>query len=232
MTTQPPESAADPIMAAHQQLMARLVEVQERVMLAYLLGEAPEAGVDHQTSRTASVARSEPTSLQPVPVPSAPPVLEPAAPPTPAAVPVPPPPAVPTPAQAVLMPSDPAALTTALTAIIGERTGYPPEVIGSDTDLQGELGIDSIKKVEILGLFQRQYGFGTSDQPSAMQELAQVKTPGQAVEVLGALLDAAVPATNAAAPGIGAAAPSGNGQAPASVDERPARFVPVPEGAT
>jgi acyl transferase domain-containing protein/NAD(P)H-dependent flavin oxidoreductase YrpB (nitropropane dioxygenase family)/NADP-dependent 3-hydroxy acid dehydrogenase YdfG len=39
----------------------------------------------------------------------------------------------------------------ALLAIIEERTGYPPDMVGLDQDLEAELGVDSIKRVEIVG---------------------------------------------------------------------------------
>lgn len=37
-----------------------------------------------------------------------------------------------------------------LVAVVSEKTGYPAETIGLDMDLEGDLGIDSIKRVEIL----------------------------------------------------------------------------------
>ena len=37
-----------------------------------------------------------------------------------------------------------------LRALISDKTGYPPEMLEVDMDLEGELGIDSIKQVEIL----------------------------------------------------------------------------------
>src|SRR3546814_20115824 len=42
-----------------------------------------------------------------------------------------------------------------LLAIVAERTGYPTEMLGLDADLEADLGIDSIKRVEILGAFQK-----------------------------------------------------------------------------
>ncbi len=36
---------------------------------------------------------------------------------------------------------------------MSERTGYPAEMLGLDADLEGDLGIDSIKRVEIAGTF-------------------------------------------------------------------------------
>jgi len=40
-----------------------------------------------------------------------------------------------------------------LMAIVSARTGYPPEMIDVDSDMEADLGIDSIKRVEILGEF-------------------------------------------------------------------------------
>ncbi len=40
-----------------------------------------------------------------------------------------------------------------LLAVVCERTGYPAEMIDFDGDLEADLGIDSIKRVEILGAF-------------------------------------------------------------------------------
>ena len=42
-------------------------------------------------------------------------------------------------------------LQAQLLSVVAERTGYPPEMLGLDQDLEAELGIDSIKRVEILG---------------------------------------------------------------------------------
>ena len=46
-------------------------------------------------------------------------------------------------------------LKTRLLASVAERTGYPADMLGLDQDLEAELGIDSIKKVEILGAMQK-----------------------------------------------------------------------------
>ena len=48
--------------------------------------------------------------------------------------------------------------TTAATvlAVIAEKTGYPVEVLAPDMDLEADLGIDSIKRVEILAAVSQQ----------------------------------------------------------------------------
>lgn len=39
--------------------------------------------------------------------------------------------------------------------IVSQRTGYPPEMLDPSLDLEADLGIDSIKRVEILNSFQK-----------------------------------------------------------------------------
>ncbi|MPY88885.1 MAG: SDR family oxidoreductase [Luteitalea sp.] len=43
-----------------------------------------------------------------------------------------------------------------LLQIVSDRTGYPIEMLDVDLDIEADLGIDSIKRVEILSSFQRQ----------------------------------------------------------------------------
>jgi acyl transferase domain-containing protein/NAD(P)H-dependent flavin oxidoreductase YrpB (nitropropane dioxygenase family)/short-subunit dehydrogenase len=57
-------------------------------------------------------------------------------------------------------------LTDHLLTVASERTGYPREVLGTDQDVEAELGIDSIKRVEILGALQQQL-------PSSMHPVIQ-----------------------------------------------------------
>lgn len=75
----------------------------------------------------------------PAPVVTAPVAAAPAAPaPTPA------------PAPAAAAPAEGASSSTVL-AIIAEKTGYPVDALAPEMDLEADLGIDSIKRVEILG---------------------------------------------------------------------------------
>jgi NAD(P)-dependent dehydrogenase (short-subunit alcohol dehydrogenase family)/acyl carrier protein len=45
-------------------------------------------------------------------------------------------------------------MTGALLEAVSEKTGYPPEMLELDMNLDSDLGIDSIKRVEILSAFQ------------------------------------------------------------------------------
>jgi len=46
---------------------------------------------------------------------------------------------------------DRAELTRRLVAMVSERTGYPVDMLDPSKDLEAELGVDSIKRIEILG---------------------------------------------------------------------------------
>jgi len=46
------------------------------------------------------------------------------------------------------------ALTAGLLAVVSELTGYPREMLGLDMDIEADLGIDSIKRVEILSTLE------------------------------------------------------------------------------
>ena len=52
------------------------------------------------------------------------------------------------------------AISAALLGLIEEKTGYPPDMVGLNQDLEAELGIDSIKRVEILGALLQQLPAG------------------------------------------------------------------------
>src|SRR5205085_1537300 len=45
-------------------------------------------------------------------------------------------------------------MSETLLAVVAEKTGYPAEMLGLDMSLDADLGIDSIKRVEILAALQ------------------------------------------------------------------------------
>ncbi len=72
-------------------------------------------------------------------------------------------------------------LSAALLKIVGEKTGYPPEMLELDMDLEADLGIDSIKRVEILGALEDEF----PSLPEANTEvLAQTRTLLEIVEYM------------------------------------------------
>ncbi|HEX8804600.1 MAG TPA: beta-ketoacyl synthase N-terminal-like domain-containing protein, partial [Acidimicrobiales bacterium] len=74
----------------------------------------------------------------------------------------------------------PAALLETVVAIVSERTGYPVEMLDPDLDLEAELSIDSIKRIEILGELAERVGLPgmeeTGVDESVIEELALIKT--------------------------------------------------------
>lgn len=168
------------VMAAYQQTMRQFLETQEGVMLAYLTGApahavgrgAPQGSTGayrgpsvQRPMAPMAMSHAAPPPPQPAPaaaVPSAPPAATPPEPvaPSPAAPPVPPTQASdPSPstaagneAAAVESPEwDRAAVTAALLEIVEDRTGYPQDMLDLDSNMEADLGIDSIKRVEIVG---------------------------------------------------------------------------------
>ena len=72
-------------------------------------------------------------------------------------------------------------LSEALLKIVGEKTGYPPEMLELGMDLEADLGIDSIKRVEILGALEEEF---PSLPPADTEVLAQTRTLLEIVEYM------------------------------------------------
>jgi acyl transferase domain-containing protein len=99
---------------------------------------------------------------------------------TPAVTP-PPPAVVPTAAPvARVAPEAPAApavdLPSLLLKVVSERTGYPQDMLGLDQDMEADLGIDSIKRVEIFGALRDLAGEGALSGDGDMEAVAKLKT--------------------------------------------------------
>jgi acyl transferase domain-containing protein/acyl carrier protein len=70
-------------------------------------------------------------------------------------------------------------LTDTLLTIVSEKTGYPVEMLELEMNLEADLGIDSIKRVEILGAMQNQF----SDLPTiSAEDLAELHTLSQIID--------------------------------------------------
>jgi acyl carrier protein len=69
----------------------------------------------------------------------------------------------------------PGEIAPALLAIIGEKTGYPAEMLELGMDIEADLGIDSIKRVEIMWSLQEQLPHLPQVSGSEMSELRTLK---------------------------------------------------------
>lgn len=112
---------------------------------------APAAPVYAPAPMPAPVAAPVPVVSAPVPVAAPAPVAAPVAAPAPAPVVVAAPAAVPAPAPAPAAAPAGGGSSSTVLAIIAEKTGYPVDALAPEMDLEADLGIDSIKRVEILG---------------------------------------------------------------------------------
>ncbi|ABW67480.1 type I polyketide synthase [Desulfosudis oleivorans] len=96
---------------------------------------------------------------------------------------------------------DIAAIEAAMLDIVSRVTGYPVEMLGLEMDIENDLGIDSIKRVEILSVFEEEH----PDIPSATPEdLAEMRTLKEICDHLVSL-SGAVAGTPSAAPASAAA---------------------------
>ena len=74
-----------------------------------------------------------------------------------------------------------------LTTALSERTGYPIDMLDPNLNLEADLGIDSIKRVEILGVIRDQLGLGKANgSQDVLEELTRAKTIKQLVDLLEA----------------------------------------------
>ena len=116
------------------------------------------------------------------------------------------------------------ALRTLLLELVSERTGYPPDMLGLDRDMEAELGIDSIKRVEILGALQQRLPGVLAEQiDSGMEVLTRVKSLSV---MLDHLAQGVSPAGGTARPADSNHPDPGPRQTPADTVE------PVPPGVT
>jgi acyl transferase domain-containing protein/NAD(P)-dependent dehydrogenase (short-subunit alcohol dehydrogenase family) len=108
----------------------------------------------------------------------------------------------PPPAVAVVTSDQPHAVVhTALIGIVSRLTGYPTEMLGLEMDIESDLGIDSIKRVEILSALEEQL----PDLPKVTPEMmGTLKTLGQICAYLtggsAILISADPPASSVAEP--------------------------------
>ncbi|HEX6427870.1 MAG TPA: SDR family NAD(P)-dependent oxidoreductase, partial [Niastella sp.] len=86
-------------------------------------------------------------------------------------------------------------LVQSLFQVVSDKTGYPTDMLELTMDMEADLGIDSIKRVEIFGAMQQAFPTITGANP---KEMAVLKTLAQIVDYLGAksgTVSVATPAT-------------------------------------
>ena len=81
-------------------------------------------------------------------------------------------------------------ITSAVMSIVSEKTGYPQQMLEPEMDMESDLGIDSIKRVEILGTAQEKIP-SLPEIPG--EQLAELRTLGQIIEHLNQMLGESTP---------------------------------------
>ncbi|MDC8012904.1 type I polyketide synthase [Tahibacter soli] len=145
--------------------------------LTALLGAAPPAvGAASVAPALPQIAPAQIAAPMPAPMPMPAPVI--VAAPAPVAPPVPVVVAAPV---AVAAPAPSTDLAALLLAVVADKTGYPAEMINLDMDLEADLGVDSIKRVEILSAVQ---AHGTVAAQADRTKLSGMHTLRQIAEYL------------------------------------------------
>lgn len=72
----------------------------------------------------------------------------------------------------------PAAIKSAILQVVSDKTGYPEDMLGMELDLEADLSIDSIKRMEIIGDLRTKIGITKGEDPAddLMEQLAALKT--------------------------------------------------------
>jgi len=196
--TAPTPDASDPqmlaeAMRASQASLAALVRLQEQtadVHRRFLESQERtiQAIVGQRGSSTAPLGAALLPSVTPPPPQVATPDLA-AAPVPDTGIPAPPLPDQAQPAAANPVPSMPdqakpaADIGAVLLSVVSEKTGYPEEMLELSMGLDADLGIDSIKRVEILSALQEKLPNAPSIKP---EHLGEIQTLAQIVEFLDA----------------------------------------------
>jgi acyl transferase domain-containing protein/NAD(P)H-dependent flavin oxidoreductase YrpB (nitropropane dioxygenase family)/NAD(P)-dependent dehydrogenase (short-subunit alcohol dehydrogenase family) len=83
-------------------------------------------------------------------------------------------------------------LTDRLLGLVSQRTGYPKDMLGLDVDLEADLGIDSIKRIEILSEITTDLGTDVQSMATGleMEKLTVIRTLRGIIDYLDAALSA------------------------------------------
>ena len=202
---QPIPNDSPDVMQQFQQLMSQFLHTQAVVMTAYLQGTpasipAAAAAPPMPAPRPATTGRAIAPAIERVaeaitPAPPSVPAIAIAPAPAAVAAPAPVPAAPPSPERRERIASAApgtslAEVLSQLVQIVSERTGYPEEMLDPDSNIEADLGIDSIKRMEILAAFQQLHaGTGRGEFQGVMEKLTTLKTLRETAAALADVLE-------------------------------------------
>ena len=94
---------------------------------------------------------------------------------------------------AAASPGDSGDLAAVLLSVVADKTGYPVEVLDSDMDMEADLGIDSIKRVEILAAMREHVPALEHSQSTDLSQLGSLRTLDDVLTALAELPNTAHP---------------------------------------
>jgi len=199
----PIDQIGDPVLDAFFRINEMLMESNRRVVLTYLGASQNGRAVAVADAHAAAPLPRPPSDLAAPP--DTPEHPEPIAPPDDAS------------SEPVEPPAPPATgpatgVRERLLELVAERTGYPTDLLDLDANLEADLGIDSIKRVEILSALRQ-----SLDSAVPVEELSGLRT----LREIAAVLNGA--ATSDGAPEADAADEANEADARDIPAERPAR---------
>ncbi|WP_220476989.1 type I polyketide synthase [Massilia cavernae] len=205
--------AAVPALAAVPAPAALAAAAPRKPVKAPVLPQLPASTAAQDSAPQAGTAHPPGAPIQLHP-PARPPAPAMAAPVAPAAAPA---------AAADVAPASAASFKSELLQAVSARTGYPVDMLDMDAHMEADLGIDSIKRIEIFsGLTQRHSLVGERDEEKMIEELSGFKTLNEVVAWYEELL------LPAAAAGAGGSLPK---KAPAPLSRLDEEVEPCDPGA-
>jgi malonyl CoA-acyl carrier protein transacylase/NAD(P)-dependent dehydrogenase (short-subunit alcohol dehydrogenase family) len=212
---------SDHVMESFQKTMQAFLDVQKATMLAYLGGQEPATNGRPVASGGSDVAVAVSNYRPDFGGVDAGPTMVPGNPPNPKVVvsqgpthaeteangalhgrngkpaTIAPPSATPPVAMPAAEAPDRASITASLREIVSDRTGYPIDTLGLDLDIEADLGIDSIKRVEILGKLRDEFPSlrNLPDNAEDMDALSRARTLDAIVDRMTALANQAAAPT-------------------------------------
>jgi len=194
--TGPPDLDGAGVMGGHHRLMQHFLAAHRDVMLAYLgaCGRAGNGAASARSrpapTRTAALPAAQPDPAPTAPV-AAPPEIAPQG-PAPGATEQPAEAETPAPQATEARPSSNGAVDigTRLLEVVSERTGYPPDMLDLEADLESDLGVDSIKRVEIAGTLAQELSLPDGVEPD-VERLTASRTLREVIAVLEELVSGA-----------------------------------------
>jgi NAD(P)-dependent dehydrogenase (short-subunit alcohol dehydrogenase family) len=231
--------STDPeILAAYFATMRQFLATQSRVMSSFLGGEpagmepsALSMRMPTQPGIAAPAPQAAPVSPPPQPAAAFAPSVA-ASSPMPAPMPAAPAPQVVAPAANDRDALSRAALVELLLGLVEEKTGYPRDMVGLGQNLEADLGIDSIKRIEIVGSLLQQ--LPARHREALVEQRSRLNTQPTLQGMLDLIESAASTAPASASAKVDTAAPAAkvaqDAPAPPRAVMRP-RHEPLPSNA-